>query len=571
MPPGRPWEYESPEGMQVVPTGAPGAGMAVPGAAAESAPPPQPSARTVPNPRSGPAPIEDQEAILRQGRHEAPEIDPDLALMAEADEALAAEGYEALPSEADQMFEAARAHASRASELRALANQRSAVSAPNPVHAPTMGMAGQFLGSGGLLAEQDEAVQHQHAAQVLEAEALGQQFDERASELRRQAVDQQAAEFERQRQLDEQFQQQQAAMKTYEDAAQKVRQAQVTDPDAWWDNKSTGGKIAAVVALALGAIGGGLAGRPEMGSQIRQQLMQPELEKQKEQYQRLVAGMQTTSDVVGEHANLYAQMMGKFQDERMADLAVRTSILEAVDAEMEAALADRGVEVLDAQQQVELNAIRQEIAKNKMQLEVMAATTPARVSRSAYALPPEARRQLLAEAEKQEKRAEKFEDAEMDVRKAQAIDIPKEQRQQEFQRELQDNRLLDKVVTTHADRVAEFEADITTGKGILELPNLKGQGVGGAIGSFADPRAAAEVEDQIRSLGIDPDDYTTESGLRGAIRSKIRLRQGQVRANARRLSPRAFKRYYGREKPDDPARIDEAIGIDAPPVEVRED
>jgi hypothetical protein len=472
-----------------------------------------------------------------------------------ADRAAAEAGYPGSPITAEQLLRGADDLAMSAEDLRAMQGQRVRWSAPNPVYPATQRFTGEMLGEEGLLEQQAMAQQQVHDTRSLEASRMAETFDVKARALRDQAIDQKAREFERQRQLDEQHENQRQAMAAYDETAKQVREAQAYNPDQWWEDKSTGGKIGAIVAMVLG----GIAFGPEMSFMIKEQMMGPELERQKETYRRAQEGLATRDQQFALQQSLYGQAMARVQDERQADLITESAMLEATLAEMEGYMAEAGVHVLNAEQQAFMTEIRQNIAQNRMQLEILSATTPKMVGGTAYALDQETRAAIGRQADREERREKMLEGLAGDVMKGEAVEMPKERRAQQFQMEQQARAQAAKATTSHSTLVGTPEADLSTAKGLLDLPNLRGVGVGGSVGAMSDPGEAQRVEKAVESLGLDVSDYTTEKGLRGAIKAKMELRLGEIRAHARRLSPEAFRQYYGREKPSDPARLDAFI------------
>jgi hypothetical protein len=487
--------------------------------------------------------------------------------MQQVDQQFADAGFpgDGLPTP-DALFGASDERARDADELRAMADQRVQWSAPNPVHPATQRFTGEMLGEDGLLEQQQQAHVQQQEARQHEARVLADTFDQRASQLRMQAVDQKAREFERQRQLDEQRDNQRVALDAQAEAVQQVREAQALDPDAWWKNKSTGGKIISVVALALGGLAGGWAGRPDFGAQLRSQMMEPELEKQKEEYARLQEGVGLAGQAADQERNLYAQVMSRVQDERQADLIVEAAMLEATQAEAEQMLAEAGIHTLDADQQVFMTELRQQLAQNRMQLEILSATTPKMVGGTSYALDPTTRAALTREASRMDRRDKGLEDIGMGMIQSEAIDRPKEDRQAERKRGQASHAAAEARVGQAAKELSEFEAGISTADEVLG--DLATAGVGGRLPpNFTAKRKA--MNRKAKSLGIEnPEEYGWVSDMEAEVNAARGLLSGEETARRRFIESEQHERVFGRERQHAPIRTPEAA---AGPGVVRED
>lgn len=315
---------------------------------------------------------------------------------------------------ADQLNQEVIALEQEAADARAMAGQMRTVTGPNPLYPARKEYTDTMRP---LLEQQPELQQGVYDARRMEAQAGADAFQAKADAYRDMYIDNAAAEQVRQEELQAARQRQQQSVRAHDVAIRNVKEAQEMDPDRFWQEKSTGQKIAIAAAALLTGIGGGWNGDAGAGARFVNDLVGREVAKQKENYARLQNVADLRERQVGEQQSLYAQLMAQMQDERQVDLALENAQIEAVLAEGEAYIQQAGVHTLSAEQAASMNELRQRLADNRMQIEMMAATNRPTISRTVHALPRAARDVLERGAERMEKRSDRLQGAEMDMRK----------------------------------------------------------------------------------------------------------------------------------------------------------
>jgi hypothetical protein len=462
---------------------------------------------------------------------------------------------------AAEAMQGAGAFASEGDALRAAADQKIGWSSPNPTYGPTQEYVESMRE---LLPEDERLLRERQEAEAAERRIAAFEIQQRADQMQRQIVDQKAAHHARNMEMQEAQENVKKSLTAMEDAAKQVREAQELDPDKWWSDKTTGQKIVSFISLALVGIGSGMAGKPEQAAQFRDNLMQREIEKQKEGYKRLQDQYGASADVVGAYGNLFSQTMAKVQDERQAELVVNNSVLEAMQAEFEARVAQAGVQTLTAEQAEVMNGIKQQIAQNKMQLEILARTTPKRIGGTAYARPPEERAALTRAAARADKTAEKYEDLGFSVMKDREIDSPKEERAEIRKHQQATHAAAEARVGSMSKDLGHYQAGIETADQVLQM--LKDHG--GLPKSWTADRK--KINALAKSLGIEkPEDYWRADSLRAEIEAQRDLLQGEDSAARRYIESEQHERVFGRERQHGAIRTPESA--QGAPSAVRED
>lgn len=100
------------------------------------------------------------------------------------------------------------------------------------------------------------------------------------------------------------------------------------DPDRWWKNQGTGGKIVAAISLALGAFGSSLTKTRNTAFDIIQSAINNDIAAQR-------INLAGKRDAVAEARGVVAQMRGRFQDERVADRLALAASYENAQAKLE--------------------------------------------------------------------------------------------------------------------------------------------------------------------------------------------------------------------------------------------
>jgi hypothetical protein len=190
-------------------------------------------------------------------------------------------------------------------------NPEGGTPAQSPLPAPaTPGAAQPDLMSSGLqkqstgVSNEAKAIEKQAVRDVLTLDA-----QERAlAELEKQK---QAAEAKRQKDLAD-FQEKQVQ------ADKEIADFKVKD---FWADRSTGAKIAAAIAVGLGAYASAMTGGENNALKILDQAMSRDMDRQKMEYEKLKDRRSSLNSV-------YAQKMQQFGDERAAELATQSAMIE---------------------------------------------------------------------------------------------------------------------------------------------------------------------------------------------------------------------------------------------------
>lgn len=154
----------------------------------------------------------------------------------------------------------------------------------------------------------------------------------------------------------EQKEMQDRAHASAQDAMSKVQQARdemakidtSVDPGRWWATRSTGGKIAGIIGLALGAIGAGNDGINRAAGMIQQNIDR-DIDAQKAEHElRLKKGQ----GAVDSAQSMYAMNHAALQDDLAAQSATKASALELADNKLKqiAATAQSPIAKANAQQ-----------------------------------------------------------------------------------------------------------------------------------------------------------------------------------------------------------------------------
>jgi|GEM_PF-4955909 len=126
---------------------------------------------------------------------------------------------------------------------------------------------------------------------------------------------------------------------------QQVQNGKV-DPDRYWSNLTTGGKVAASIGVILGGIGAGLTHGPNQALQVLQNAIERDIESQKAD--------------LGKKQNLYSMNMQRYQNENQADAATRLQMNTMLQAKVQQAAARAGSPFAQAQAQMLLGQLKQQ-------------------------------------------------------------------------------------------------------------------------------------------------------------------------------------------------------------------
>ena len=115
----------------------------------------------------------------------------------------------------------------------------------------------------------------------------------------------------------------------------KIQSTEI-DPDRWWGDKSTGGKITSAIGILLGGIAQGLNGRENVALKMIDKAIDRDIDAQKAGLSRDVQAASIQEGIVAQTRQLYA-------DEAVADAAAKTLQLQAADQQMAALQAQAKV------------------------------------------------------------------------------------------------------------------------------------------------------------------------------------------------------------------------------------
>ena len=123
------------------------------------------------------------------------------------------------------------------------------------------------------------------------------------------------------------------------------------DPDRFWKERGTGARIAAGIAVALGAFGSALTGSRNTAFDLINQAIERDLDAQEADYR-------VKRDRVNIADNSYAQMRQRGLDERVARDSIRSLGLQSTAAKLEAAAAKSGDKLVMAKANEEVQRLR---------------------------------------------------------------------------------------------------------------------------------------------------------------------------------------------------------------------
>ena len=176
---------------------------------------------------------------------------------------------------------------------------------------------------------------------IREIEKLGKERLQKEEELSRvreaAAAEQEGAALGRQRAMETahaELAEIQGRAKTYRDEAlgqiqqsmDEVRNTEIMD------RTTTGNKVAAAIAMALGAVGSTIAGGPNAALEIVQRALDRDIEAQR-------ANLANKRASLDDQKSLFAMNMARFGDEETAVLATKASMMEQVQGKLDVQLA----------------------------------------------------------------------------------------------------------------------------------------------------------------------------------------------------------------------------------------
>ncbi len=118
---------------------------------------------------------------------------------------------------------------------------------------------------------------------------------------------------------------------------------QTIDPNRFWNSRSTGQKVTAVLSIILGGVGAGMTKSNTNGAyEILQGAIDRDIDAQKSETQKL-------KDISSAKKNMYGMFLEKFKDERQADAAAKIAALNNVELQLKTTAAKFKAPELQAQ------------------------------------------------------------------------------------------------------------------------------------------------------------------------------------------------------------------------------
>jgi len=143
------------------------------------------------------------------------------------------------------------------------------------------------------------------------------------------------------------------------------------NPNRFWENKTTGGKITSAIAIMLGALGGVMTGQGgNAAMDIINKSIEQDINAQKDAYEKGRTRLQ-------DEKSTYATVMDEYGNKEIATLAARASNLQAVDLKLKAIAARTNSGQARAQAEIKSGEIQEEIGKLNMGINIQAAKTAA--------------------------------------------------------------------------------------------------------------------------------------------------------------------------------------------------
>lgn len=158
-------------------------------------------------------------------------------------------------------------------------------------------------------------------------------------------------------------------LKEIEDLSIQVNKETEINPNRYWQNLSTGNKIAASIGIALGAIGAAMQGSSEnQALKIINNAIERDIEAQKN-------SVVSARNKLGDAKNLYQLMLQKFGDEETALLATKATHLGQAENQVKAMMAKTQSQAARAQGKILVGQIKEEQAKIGLAVKAQAQKT----------------------------------------------------------------------------------------------------------------------------------------------------------------------------------------------------
>lgn len=221
------------------------------------------------------------------------------------------------------------------------------------------------------LGELDKAYSLQAAGAKGIADAQAQGYEQQASLLEEQ--NRKAAEFDKKR---KELQERRNAdgdkrLQEIEQISQQVNKETEINPNRYWQNMTTGNKIAASIGIALGAIGAAMQGSGEnQALKIINNAIERDIEAQRN-------AAQNARNKLGDAITLYQMMLNKYGDEETALMASKALALGQVENKIKAMQARTQGQTAKANGNILLGKVKEEQSKTGAAIKIHAAKTVA--------------------------------------------------------------------------------------------------------------------------------------------------------------------------------------------------
>lgn len=179
-------------------------------------------------------------------------------------------------------------------------------------------------------------------------------YNEAQKQLRMQQAHEHVAEMQRQDEMA-------AGMQKLETAMHEAANGKI-DPNHFWNSRTTGQKVMAAIALALGGIGGGISGKGgNVGFDIINHAIDRDIEAQK-------SNLAQKNQAVQNQTGLYNMMRQRFGDERQAYLATRAAYLQNVEMQVHEIAARNDSAIIQGNAQAMLGQVKMQQEQIKAQM-----------------------------------------------------------------------------------------------------------------------------------------------------------------------------------------------------------
>lgn len=281
--------------------------------------------------------------------------------------------------------------------MRALANQRlQGTSVVNPLKAPTE----QFITEARAGREQATAGAIEAGAQdIMVQRQIATKMQEEAVRQRDALEDMESAEQSRQERQNAELDRQMKIQANVDEAAEELSARQDIDPDRYWATRTGGQKFQAIMSAMFLGLGG--AANPLAGLQAH---IAADIDAQKANIGLASQKLGGRERQLAASGAVYSRIRDNADSEREADLVMENARLKQAENSLISMVQEAKLPGLNAQHEQFLGGLRQQVAKNELELKTLSVKTAARLRvGGGWALPSEIRRDLRSRATAAEK------------------------------------------------------------------------------------------------------------------------------------------------------------------------